>query len=67
MVLLYVSRMRPGAVCLKGHCKPGTDPKRSIGCDCPGSYQPSPRPAAPARRDDSGPQQQPQEVPRDAR
>lgn len=37
MVLTYLSSRR-GVMCFKGHCKPGTDPKKSIGCDCPGSY-----------------------------
>jgi hypothetical protein len=41
LVLTYVSKLH-GDVCIKGHCKPGTDPRKSIGCDCPGSYKLSP-------------------------
>lgn len=39
MVLTYDSPLKK-CVCMKGHCKPGTDPRKSIGCDCPGSYKP---------------------------
>lgn len=39
MVLTYLSSKK-GRRCLKGHCRPGTDPRKSIGCDCPGSYVP---------------------------
>ena len=39
MVLMYFSKMQ-NTTCIKGHCKPGTDPKKSIGCDCLGSYRP---------------------------
>jgi hypothetical protein len=39
MVLMYFGA-KQGRRCMKGHCKPGTDPKKSIGCDCPGSYKP---------------------------
>lgn len=40
MALTYFS-IAQGCICIKGHCRPGTDPKKSIGCDCPGSYKPA--------------------------
>lgn len=39
MILTYFSMIQKED-CLRGHCKPGTDPKKSIGVDCDGSYTP---------------------------